>query len=285
MRAGVRVCGLVGLIGILGLSGCGPSRGKSPMKEKAEVPERPLPVAKEEAEAFNLINYTDDGHKKWEVSGKSANLMSDLIELTDVNAKAYGQEASVTLTGRDGLFNRQTRDMQLQHDVKAVTSEGTTMRTQTLAWNADRQIAVSDEWTTVERANMIVYGQGVIGAPNLKQVRFQRGVEVDLHPSTTITCRGPLEVDYDKHIARFWKDVHVQDPRGDIWADRLDAHQDPRTRQLLKVQCWGHVRIQQKGQVARAHRAIYQQGSGKISLIGHPKITFYPHPPQEPPRD
>ena len=274
MTVVVRLC-VVGLVGCLAVSGCGPSRGGTPLK-KVEAPEPPpLPVVKEEAEAFNLASYTDDGHKRWEVSGKSANLMSDLIELTDVSAKAYGQETSVTLTGRDGLFNRQTRDIQLQHDVKAVTSEGTTLRTQTLAWNADQQVVVSDEWTTVERATMTVRGRGAIGSQNLKQVRFQRGVQVDLKPSTTITCQGPLEVDYDKHIARFWKQVHVQDPRGDIWADRLDAHQDPRTHQLSKVQCWGHVQIQQKGQIARAHRAVYQQATGKIALIGHPKVTFY----------
>lgn len=257
------------------LPGCGrrPAR-EAAAKAKAEETVLP-PVAKEEVETFALANYTDDGHKRWEVGGKTANLMAELIHLTDVTAIAYGEETNVTLTAREGTFDRQERNIQLTHDVRAVTTEGTVLTTETLAWNAERQVASSPDWTTVERENMVVQGQGAEGSPQLKQVRFQRDVQVDLKPATKITCRGPLQVDYPRRRARFWRDVHVQDPRGQIWADRMDVRIDPKTQKLSEVQCWGHVRIQQGQQLARAHRAVYRQQAGTIVLIGHPRVTFY----------
>lgn len=255
------------------LAGCG--RSPSGRVREAKEAESALPpVAQEEVQTFNLASYTDEGAKRWEVKGRTANLIADLIELTDLTATAYGEEANVTLTAKEGTFDRQDRRVHLRQDVTAVTTEGTTLRTQSLTWDSDQQVAVSDDWTTVERDTLTVQGQGAVGAAQFKQVRFQEDVRVDLKPSTTITCRGPLIVDYERHRARFWRRVHIRDPRGEIWADRMDVLIDPKTRELSEVQCWGHVKIRQESQLARAHRARYRQWDGKITLIGHPKVTF-----------
>ena len=233
------------------------------------------PDTQDQIETFNLASYADDGSKQWEVVGQSANVADAVIDMKDVAATSYGPQANVTLTAKEGTFNRDQQDVQLRHDVKAVTTEGTTLTTETLAWNANRQIASTPDWTMVQRANMTVQGQGAIGQPQLKKVRFQEQVRVDLQPSTVITCRGPLEVDYDRNRARFWRQVHVTDPRGDIWADRMDVQVHPTTHKLMDVQCWGHVKLQQNGQTARAHRAVYHQTTGKMVLIGHPRIAFH----------
>lgn len=271
------------LLLIAAVPGC--SRAPATPKPEAQEVETALPpVAKEEAEQFTLANYADDGRKHWEVVGKTANLMTDVIHLTDITATAYGAETNVTLTAKTGTFDRQDRDIQLRQDVKAVTTEGTTLTTQSLDWNAERQVASSQEWTTVERDTLTVHGLGAEGSPALKEVRFHRDVQVDLKPATVITCAGPLHVDYARSHARFWRDVHVRDPRGDIWADRMDVRFDPKTRKLTEVQCWGHVRIQRGIQQARAHRAVYRQADGTITLIGHPRVTFYADQAQhEPP--
>lgn len=234
------------------------------------------PGAGEQIQAFNLASYADDGQKRWDVLGKTADMAEQTIHLTDITATAYDRKASVTLTAKQGTFDRQRQSVHLQEDVKAVTTEGTTLTAPTLDWDAEHQIASTEERATVSRPGLTVQGQGATASPQLKRVRFDRQVQVDLQPSTTITCVGPLEVDYDRHQARFWRRVHVQDPRGDIWADRLDAWIDPKTRQLTHVHCWGHVTIRQAAQVAHARQADYQARSGKIVLIGHPTITYYP---------
>jgi len=268
-----RALWLAGLIGALSVIGC--SRAPAKSARQAEPSEAALPVAKEEAEAFALASYTDDGRKRWEVLGKTANLAAEMIDMTEITATTYGDETGVTLTAREGTFDRRARNVHLQRDVKAVTTEGTTLTTQSLDWDAERQVATTEEWTTVQRANLTVQGQGAVGTPSLKQVRFHKRVQVDVEPATKITCTGPLEVDYARHRARFWRQVHVQDQRGEIWADRMDVQMDPKTQQLSQVQCWGHVQIRQRAQLARARRALYRQQDGRIVLIGHPQVTLY----------
>lgn len=263
------------------LTGC--SRAPATSAQKAEPSETTLPVAKEEAEVLTLASYTDDGRKQWEVLGKTANLAAEVIELMDITATAYGDEVNATLTAREGTFDRQARNVYLERDVKVVTTEGTTLTTQSLTWDSERQVAATDDWTTVQRDTLTVQGQGAVGSPSLKRVRFHEQVRVDLQPSTTITCRGPLEVDYERYRARFRRQVRVRDPRGEILADRMDVRIDPQTKRLSQVQCWGHVQIWQEAQWARAHRAVYRQRDGTIVLIGHPRVTFYEQAERERP--
>lgn len=234
------------------------------------------PVSSEQMQAFTLVSDAEDGRRRWQVSGKSANLMTELIELSDITATAYGQDTRVTLTARGGLLDRRRHDVQLAEDVQAVTTEGTTLTTQSLAWNAERQTLTTADWVTVARDNLMIVGRGAVGSPGLRRVRFQREVHVTLNPSTVITCRGPLEIDYARHRARFRRHVAVQDPRGEIWADRMDVRIDPTTHQLTQVQCWGHVRIVRERQTAQSHRALYRQPDGTILMIGHPQVTCYP---------
>ncbi len=260
---------------MIGSPGCSRPPPPAPPPPAAEGPGGP--AAGERIQAFNLASYADDGQKRWEVLGTTADMAEQTIHLTDVTATAYHRTANVTLTAKEGTFDRQRQSVHLWEDVKAVTTEGTTLTAPSLDWDAEHQIASTEERATVERAGLTVQGQGATAAPQLKRVRFQREVQVDMVPATTITCAGPLEVDYDRHQARFWHQVHVQDPRGDIWADRLDAWMDPKSRQLTRVHCWGHVTIQQTAQVAHARQADYQARSGKIVLIGHPTVTYSPH--------
>ncbi len=266
----------VGLLwGALWLAGC--SQAPRPGARPAVAPEETAlpPVAKEEAEEFTLANYGDDGRKQWEISGNSADLGAEVIQLKHLTATAYSPRANVTLTAQQGTYDRQERTVQLRRDVQAVTSEGTTLTTSSLDWDANRQVASTNEWTTVARDNLVVQGLGAQGFRLLQRVKFYERVHVDVKPSTIITCDGLLAVDYGRHWARFNRNVHVQDPRGDIWADRMDVQIHPQTHQISRVHCWGHVIIQQASQVANARRAVYRQREGTIRLIGHPKVLFY----------
>lgn len=267
---------LIVMLLAVGLTGCGrPAPPAPPAPSAAEGSAGP--GVNEQVQAFNLASYADDGQKRWEILGTTADMTDSTIHLTDLTATTYGRKASVVLTAKEGTFDRERQFVHLHQDVKAVTTEGTTLTTPSLDWDAERQMGSTEEWATVRRSQMTVQGQGASAAPQLKRVRFQRQVRVDLPPATTITCTGPLEVDYERTQARFWRQVHVQDPRGDIWADRLDAWMDPTSQQLTRVQCWGHVTIQQASQVAHARRADYQARRGTIVLIGHPTVTYYPH--------
>ncbi|MBI4227194.1 MAG: LPS export ABC transporter periplasmic protein LptC [Candidatus Omnitrophica bacterium] len=265
-----RVIHAIALLLIVGVAGCG-----RPVAPPADDPPAG-PAPSDAIQAFNLASYADDGRKRWEVLGTTADMAGATIHLTDVIATTFGEKGHVTVTANEGTFDRERQHVQLQGDVKAVTSDGTTVTAPSMLWDADRQVASTPEWTTVQRGGLTVRGLGATGTPQFKNVRFHEQVRVDVSPSTTITCRGPLEVDYERHRARFWREVRVQDPRGDVWADRMDVRLDPTSQRITQVQCWGHVSIHRPNQVARARRARYETRSGTLVLIGHPSVTYGP---------
>lgn len=258
---------------VVGVTGCSHQAPPPPPMAEARLPDGQAPPG-DAIQAFNLASYADDGRKRWEVLGTTADMADTAIRLTDVTATAFGDKTNVTVTAKEGTFDRERQHVDLRRDVKAVTTEGTTLTTQSMAWDADRQIASTPDWATVRRAGLTVQGQGATATPQLKAVRFQERVQVDIHPSTTITCQGPLEIDYERHRARFRRAVHVRDPRGDVWADRMDVMLEPRTHRITQVRCWGHVVIRRETQVAHARRAEYEARTGVMVLVGHPEITY-----------
>lgn len=259
-----------GLLLAAALAGCG--RSAPPAAPSAPPPAGTSASAGDQVETFTLASYGDDGRTRWQVLGQTADIVGELIALSDVTATTYGPKTTVTLTARDGTFNRQTQRVQLNHAVRAVTSDGTVMTTESLVWDAEQQAALSDVRTTVTRQDLVVQGDGAVGTPQLKRVRFLRRVRVEAAPSTVVTCAGPLVVDYGRSRARFWRAVHVQDPRGEIWADRMDLRWHPTTHRIRDVQCWGHVRVRRPAQESRSARALYRQPDGLMVLIGHPQI-------------
>jgi lipopolysaccharide export system protein LptA len=92
----------------------------------------------------------------------------------------------------------------------------------------------------------------------------------------TITCDGPLSFDYENHVATFEHNVHVQDPKGDIYSDTLIAYLDETTHTIRYAEAIGRVRIHQDQNTALSERAIYEPAIGKITLVGKPSLLVYP---------
>jgi hypothetical protein len=92
----------------------------------------------------------------------------------------------------------------------------------------------------------------------------------------TITCDGPLSFDYENDIATFERNVHVEDPSGDLFSDTLIAYLDRATRTIRYAEAVGHVRIEQGQHTAASERAVYEPTMGKITLVGRPSLLIYP---------
>ncbi|MDP3703919.1 MAG: LptA/OstA family protein, partial [Candidatus Omnitrophota bacterium] len=90
------------------------------------------------------------------------------------------------------------------------------------------------------------------------------------------TCDGPLSFDYEHHIATFEQNVHVKDPNGDLYSDKLIAYLDQVTRTIRYAEAIGRVRIVQHQNTAHSDRAIYEPNIGKITLVGKPSLLVYP---------
>lgn len=225
---------------------------------------------------FKLEGHTDAGRKKWEVQGETADLMSDTVQLSPVRAISYGQ-VQINLSSQTGFFNKKSQNVHLEGDVVVVTSDGGTLTTQRMDWYQDRQIAHTQDWVRVDRPGLVAVGLGGSGRPKVKQVRLERQVTVTLQDpkgKTVITCDGPLEVDYGRHKARFWRRVKVVDSNGVIRSDRLDVDFHPETNRMEKAVFWGHVQIDHGEQKAYANRVNYFQPLGRIQLVGHPRLLL-----------
>ena len=227
--------------------------------------------------AFKLIGHTDAGRKKWEVQGETADLLSEIVDLSPVRATAYGQ-VEVRLSAQRGRFNKGTQNVHLEGDVVALTSDEGVMSTQSMDWMQEKQEGRTKEWVRVDRPGITAIGLGGTGYPKRKQVRMEKRVLVILQDpkgKTVVTCDGPMEVDYGRHTARFWKRVKVVDAQGVIRSDRLDVAFDPATHRMEKAVFWGHVDIDHGGQTAHANRVNYWQPLGRIQLMGHPKLVLF----------
>ncbi|MFH0838991.1 MAG: LPS export ABC transporter periplasmic protein LptC [Candidatus Omnitrophota bacterium] len=226
--------------------------------------------------SFNLAGFTETGKKKWEVEGESANILDNIVNLTNIIGKAYGQEIDVKLTADEGTFNRSTNDVHLQKNVVVVTTEGTRLTTDTLNWDAQNQIVKTDDTVKIEKENLEAIGKGGEAHPQLKQAQLKAEVMVNVKPNTVITCKGPLEVDYENNIAVFHNDVKVADIKGDIYADEITAYFDPKNKKIEKAIAIGNVRIIRGNNCSFSQKAEYYALTNKVVLTGEPKVELYP---------
>ena len=257
---------------LLFLGGCG--RDSSAPKEKP-VQRADLPKA-DAISTFTLVGHSESGRKKWKIEGETADLLSDRVDLSPVVATSFG-EIEVHLTSEKGQFHKMTEDVHLEGNVVVTTSDEGRLTTETLDWTAKEETATTPDWVTVTRPGIKAVGLGGIGFPSLKKVRLEEQVTVTLegeNGKTVVTCDGPMEVDYGKHLVRFWENVRVEDAKGVVESDRLDVNLNQLTNQIEKATFWGNVKIQQDGQIAYAKRANYWQAEGRMRLSGNPRIVM-----------
>ncbi|MFH0772524.1 MAG: LPS export ABC transporter periplasmic protein LptC [Candidatus Omnitrophota bacterium] len=251
--------------------------GEKPKEASKEGVEDLLLSAENKVMSFSLAGYENNGKKKWEVEGKSADIMPELVNLTDVVAKAYGEEINVTLVADKGVFNRVSNDVHLESDVKLISTDGTEMTTETLDWKNSEGKIYTDKPVKVTREDVETLSTGAEGSPNLKQIEFKRDVKITTaKPKTVITCEGPMEFDYGKNYAEFNNKVKVEDERGQIHCDKATAYYDPKSHQVTKIVASGNVKIVRGGSWTLSDEAVYLAQEEKIILTGSPKITIYP---------
>lgn len=239
MRKIVLILLIASLVG-----GCG---GKPEKTAKAPADESSTGVD-QQVMSFSLAGYEKSGKKKWEVEGKSADIMAEVVNLTSVVAKAYGEEAKMTLVADKGVFNRVSNDVHFESNVVVTSSDGSVLSTEALDWKNDEE---------------------KIHADKAVKITSQK-------PVTTITCDGPMEVNYGKNYAEFNNKVKVEDERGQIYCDKAVAYYDSKTRQVTKIVATGNVKIVRGGSWTFSDEAVYLAQEQKVILTGSPKVMIYP---------
>jgi len=245
-----------------------------PALNTADMPQEEL-SAGEKVKVFSIAGFSDSGIKAWEMHGKSADIFSETINLSDINADSYGDNVKVNLKADNGVFDRKTNNIELKDNVRIVTDEGTALDTETLNWDAKEGIVYTDTRVFIKRKEMDIVGTGALSRHSLKLAQLDSDINVDLKdPPAVITCDGPLEIDYEKNIAYFNNNVKVVDKETSISTDKATAYFEPKKRSLKMVFCQGNVSIKRGEDVTYAEQLTYLPGEGRVMLEGRPKIII-----------
>lgn len=238
--------------------------------------------APQQFQGFNLEGYTQNGQKSWDVTGETADIMGNLIKLTNIIANAYGDE-KMNLTAQNGTINQANGQMHLQKDVVITTQTGTQMTTDSLDWEREKDLVKTNDAVTITNKDLTATGTGIIAHPNLKTAQMNEDVTVKVKTEpeaidpkvVTITCDGPLEIDQAKSMAVFNKNVVAVQEGRTLKADKIEMYFDAKTNKIQEMICTGNVSIIQGQNTTYSESAIYKAGEQKLILSGRPKLILF----------
>ena len=198
--------------------------------------------------SFNLEGMTDKGDKKWEVTGKSAESVTETeIKMDHVVAKAYGEDSQATITADKGVYDKTKNNVKLQDNVNAVIE------------NTDKG---ARDYIDFPDSNTATAKNAKEPAKNKKR-------------KTIITCDGEVEFNYEKNKAYFNKNVKVTSDDGRIEADMITVNLDPATRKMKEIVAEGNVKITRGNNISYSEKATYVEADKRVILSGRPRLILY----------
>lgn len=232
--------------------------------------------------SFSFSKYTPDGHKQIEIEGDSANILDKTVFLMNVMAKAYAEDTPVTITADKGKYDKVNNKVKLEKNVVATTENGTRLLTEELDIHPDQRRMETEVQAQVKKDNINVEGTGAEGDSNLKKVKFKKNVTVLVQDPkdpkagpTTITCDGPLVIDYETNVAHFQKNVVALDKRGKLTADLMDVFYNKTSKQVSKIVATGNVAIENPdGNKTFSDNVVYLAEEGRIILGGDTEAVY-----------
>ncbi|MBU1062181.1 MAG: LPS export ABC transporter periplasmic protein LptC [Candidatus Omnitrophica bacterium] len=249
----------------------------------------------QEVGGFSLVQYEDGGEKKWELNGASAEVVDDRIKFDEISAIAFSGDKAFKLKARFGDFNRKDNIVHLEDDVVLKSTDGATLKTDSLDWNAEAKNVFTDSYVNINRADFQADGKGAFCDLRHRTAMLKKDVVANIgsaetdtlgyrvssyakasedRQDTIITCDGPLELNYKKNKATFLNNVRVENIRTDILADRIDVYFRPTTRRVKCVVARGNVRILNNESVTYSDKAIYLVDEDRVILPKNPKLII-----------
>ncbi len=247
---------------------------------------------------FSLSGFGDKGKKSWDLAGKSADVFNDVVKLKKVVGNNYADKDSLNLTADKGDFNKTSGVVHLEDNVIITTSSGAKLTTDSLDWDRKKQIVSTLDKVNLNQQDMNLSGVGAHGETALKQVVLEKNVRLDMEPlnkqknqkeKISVICDGPLEVDYEKNIAIFNKNVKVEKPDLTIYSDKMQVYFTPKSdgaakpgseaavmsSAISKIVGEGNVRIIRGDNISYSQEVLYTAADKKIILTGRPQIIIY----------
>lgn len=232
-------------------AGCGKREEPKPSSIRKNEPSdsKVVDQVKHKVMSFDLEGLGDNGRKKWDVKGQSAESVSENeVKLDSIVASAYGEDAQATITADKGIYNKTKNNVRLEQNVKA-----------TIENNRDKNSDVMDF-------------SGALGDGAVKK---KQASDKPQKTKTLVTCDGEVQFDYEKNQAYFNKNVRVVNEEGYIDADKITIDLEPSTKRVGQIVCEGHVKITRGENITYSDKATYIESEKKIVLTGAPKLVIY----------
>jgi LPS export ABC transporter protein LptC len=250
---------------------------------------------------FSLSGFGEKGKKSWDLTGKQADIASEIIKLNNIESNFYGDRENMKLTADRGNFDRVKGSLHLENDVIITTSSGARLTTNSLDWDRKEQLVTTRDTVNIVKDDMTIDGQGVRANTGLSIVNLEKDIKVQVNnpvfpgeaekKKIEIVCDGPLEVDYQKNLAIFHNKVKVYTQDGLIESDEMEVYfvpdkkDGPKTgqpeskefggSQIDKIVARGSVKIIRGGNVSYSEEAVYSARERKITLTGRPKLVIF----------
>lgn len=250
---------------------------------------------------FSLSGYGEQGKKTWDISGQSADIFQDAVKLNEVVGNVYGKDEDIKLTADKGDYDKKDGKVHLEDNVVVTTSAGAKLTTDSLDWDRNAKIISTNDLVNIERDNVMAVSLGATGAPDLKKVSLEKDVKLDINPiqedglneygvkeKITVTCDGPLEIDYQNNIASFKNNVVVKRQDSTIYSDKMDvyfaASGDDKSAKdkapgfmgskIDRIVAKGNVRVERGDNISYSEEAIYSSIDKKLVLTGNPRLII-----------
>jgi len=263
------------IIAMLVLSGCAAKEETASKPEETETLEGK--DIGQKVLKFDLTSYADRGAKRWEVKGESADMVDDLVELKNITATTYGKKNILTLRADEGLYNKALNKIHLEKNVIITSEDGARVLADEMDWDSQTNVITTDSLIEIERDEIKLWGRCAKGEPELKQVRFEKNIRIEMDEgATVITCDGPMDIDYEKNSAIFNNNVKIVDEKGEVTAEKLIAHLNPETKAIVKATAKGNVKILRGENYSYSEEALYLAEEHRVILSGRPQLVIYP---------
>ena len=219
-----------------------------------------------EVKGFRVPEYDGKGMMTSQLFGDHAEMQGGgEIKIDGMRIEFYKEgKTVVTVTSPYCFYNQKTREAHSDAPVAADMERMKMTGRGFLLLSSNSTVRVYDDSRVrIKDAAKAMAGEtaGIIAT---------NGV-VATNTETVITSKE-LFLDYKAHKARFEKNVHVQDPKMEMFCDELEV-QTGQDNQINWIGASNGVRILSEGREALAGNAVYDVKTDEIVMRDNPRIT------------
>ncbi|MFH1877836.1 MAG: LPS export ABC transporter periplasmic protein LptC [Candidatus Omnitrophota bacterium] len=226
--------------------------------------------------SFTMDGRSPKGVRQWHLEGNSAELIGEDIHLNDLKAVAYGEGVVINLSSNEGVYSKARGEVDLIGNVQVNSDNGFSLTTEKAKWSQLTKEISTDEIVHISGDGISASGKGGMANSDERTAVLREDVEVDLEPYTKVKCDGPLDIDYEKNTAVFYKNVKVRDRDGILFSDKMTVTIDPETKKIAQVTADGNVKIKRGKSYTLSEQAIYTESTKHAQLLGKPRIVIDP---------